>query len=225
MRSSALLIVDCIWKAYRSEAEELGVLRGASLRLDVGDSAVVTGASGSGKSTLLNLVGGLDHVDAGTITVGDVEVTAVPEKALASFRRRLGMVFQFHHLLRDFTAYENVQMPLLIAGARRAVAGERATQLIDAVGLTDRATHYPHELSGGERQRVSVARALAVQPDLVLADEPTGNLDERNASDVGDLLFGLAEERGVTLLVVTHDRNLAARARQLFHLEHGQLQA
>ena len=223
MSSPPPLVVDQVWKTYRSEAEELAVLRGTSLRLGAGESAAVTGASGSGKSTLLNLIGGLDQVDSGSILVGGVDVATLPERALAAFRRRLGLVFQFHHLLRDFTASENVQLPLLIGGAHRPADGTRAAELIAAVGLTPHASRYPHQLSGGERQRVAIARALAAHPEVVLADEPTGNLDERNAGEVGDMLFGLAEQRGVTLLVVTHDRSLAARAQLHLHLEHGQL--
>ena len=219
------VVVDQVWKTYRSEAEELAVLRGTSLRLAVGETVAVTGTSGSGKSTLLNLIAGLDRVDRGRIVVGGVEVSSLPERALAGYRRSLGMVFQFHHLLRDFTAAENVQLPLLVAGTHRHAAGHRAASLMAAVGLARHTNHYPHQLSGGERQRVAVARALAARPGMVLADEPTGNLDEYNAVEVGNMLFGLAEERGVTLLVMTHDRNLASRARRHLHLEHGRLQA
>ena len=225
MSSPPPLVVADVWKTYRSEAEQLAVLRGTSLRLAAGESAAVTGASGSGKSTLLNVIGGLDQVDRGRIAVGGVEVTALAERSLAAFRRRLGMVFQFHHLLRDFTAAENVQLPLLIGGAHRRAAADRAAELLEAVALTPHGGRYPHQLSGGERQRVAIARALAPQPEMVLADEPTGNLDEHNAREVGDMLFGLAERRGVTLLVATHDRGLASRAGLQLRLEHGQLQA
>jgi len=217
------LTVEDLWKTYRTQAEELPVLRGVSFSLPVGVTAAISGASGSGKSTLLNVCAGLDEADQGSVRIGDNELAGLGERALAAFRRRIGLVFQFHHLLRDFTALENVLIPSMICGARRRLAAERASELLDAVGLSGHRSRYPNQLSGGERQRVAVARALAADPLLLLADEPTGNLDEANASIVGDLLFGLAQDRGVTLLVVTHDRELAQRAQYHLHLSHGEL--
>ena len=212
-----------IHKHYRSPAGPLPVLRGLDLVVDPGACAAITGESGSGKSTLLNIIAGLDHFGPGRLHVGGVDLAALDETELARYRRTLGMVFQFHHLLRDFNVLDNLLIPALIRGRRRAAARRRAHALLDAVGLSARAGHLPDELSGGERQRVAVARAVVGEPGLVLADEPTGNLDEHNSLLVADLLFDLVRRQGTTLLLVTHDAALAARADAVYRLAGGVL--
>ncbi|MDE0027150.1 MAG: ABC transporter ATP-binding protein [Spirochaetaceae bacterium] len=212
-----------IHKHYRSPAGPLPVLRGVDLAVDPGASAAITGDSGSGKSTLLNVIAGLDHFRPGRLHVGGVDLGALDETELARYRRTLGMVFQFHHLLRDFNVLDNLLIPALIRGQRRAAARRRARKLLDAVGLSSRAAHLPDELSGGERQRVAVARAVVGEPGLVLADEPTGNLDERNSLLVADLLFDLVRRHATTLVLVTHDAALAARADAVYRLAGGVL--
>jgi lipoprotein-releasing system ATP-binding protein len=219
-----LVRIDTIVKDYASGAETLHILRGVSLRLCRGETAAVTGRSGSGKSTLLNILGGLDHCDAGTVTVGDTELTSLSEGSLALYRRRrVGFIFQFHYLLKDFTALENVMLPAYIAGMKKKEALERARALLGDLRLEDRISHYPSQLSGGERQRVAVARSMVNDPDMVLADEPTGNLDPDNSAMVAELLYGSAQKWGKTLIVVTHDENVAARARTRYTLEAGRL--
>ena len=212
-----------IHKHYGSPAGPLPVLRGVDLAVDPGACAAITGDSGSGKSTLLNVIAGLDHIRAGRLHVGGVDLAALDETELARYRRTLGMVFQFHHLLRDFSVLDNLLIPALIRGQRRAAARRRARELLDAVGLSSRAAHLPDELSGGERQRVAVARAVVGEPGLVLADEPTGNLDERNSLLVADLLFDLVRRHATTLVLVTHDATLAARADAVYRLAGGVL--
>ena len=213
-----------IHKHYRSPAGPLAVLRGLDLSVDAGTCAAITGESGSGKSTLLNIIAGLDHFRPGRLRVGGVDPAALDETELARYRRTLGMVFQFHHLLRDFSVLDNLSIPALIRGQRRAAARRRARQLLGAIGLSDRAAHYPDQLSGGERQRVAVARAVVGEPGLVLADEPTGNLDERNSLLVADLLFDLVRRQRTTMVLVTHDAALAARADAVYRLAGGVLQ-
>jgi len=213
-------------KNYVSGNESLHILRGISLDIPLGLSAAINGRSGSGKSTLLNILGGLDRSDGGRAIVGGEEITALPEKALAEYRsRKIGFIFQFHYLLKDFTALENVMLPAHIAGMSRKQAVERARALLADVNLADRAGHYPSQLSGGERQRVAVARSMVNDPDLILADEPTGNLDPDNSAIVAELLYASAEKWGKTLLVVTHDEKLAARASSRYTLESGLLSA
>ena len=200
------------------------MLSGVDLEIDEGTSVVITGESGSGKTTLLNLVAGLDSPTGGRVLVDGTEITCLDETALAAFRgRTLGFVFQFHYLLRDFTALENVLMPAWIAGRGRGDATRQARTLLGDVGLGGKLARYPSELSGGERQRVAVARALVNDPRLVVADEPTGNLDERNSETVRDLLFDLVRRYGKTLLVATHDARLAARGDRTLRLAHGVL--
>jgi lipoprotein-releasing system ATP-binding protein len=220
----ALVRIDNIVKDYVSGDETLHILRGVSLRLRRGETAAVTGRSGSGKSTLLNILGGLDRCDSGTITVGGTELSSLSEGALTSYRRsRVGFIFQFHYLLKDFTALENVMLPAYIAGMRKKAAYERARALLADLRLEDRTGHYPSQLSGGERQRVAVARSMVNDPDIVLADEPTGNLDPDNSAVVAELLYGSARKWGKTLIVVTHDENVAARALARYTLEAGRL--
>ena len=213
-----------IHKHYQSPAGPLPVLRGLDLTVDSGACAAITGESGSGKSTLLNIIAGLDHFGPGRLQVGGTDLATLDETELARYRRTLGMVFQFHHLLRDFSVLDNLLIPALIRGQRRAAARRRALELLHAVGLSERAAHLPDELSGGERQRVAVARAVVGEPGLVLADEPTGNLDERNSLLVADLLFDLVRRQGTTLVLVTHDADLAARSDAVYRLAGGTLQ-
>jgi lipoprotein-releasing system ATP-binding protein len=184
----------------------------------------VVGASGVGKSTLLHLLGGLDHADAGEVRVGETELTALADADLVEFRNRhVGFVFQFHHLLREFTALENVMMPLRIKGVEERAARGRAEELLAQVGLSGRMQHRPAELSGGEQQRTAVARALAVDPAVLLADEPSGNLDHLNAERLHDLFAELARDLEIGMVVVTHNRSLAGRANRILSLEDGRL--
>ncbi|MDR1444571.1 MAG: ABC transporter ATP-binding protein [Treponema sp.] len=219
-----ILVRICdVVKNYVSGAETLRILRGLSFELRRGETVAVTGRSGSGKSTLLNILGGLDRSDSGTVTVGGMELNSLPEGALASYRKnQVGFIFQFHYLLKDFTALENVMLPAYIAGMKKKEALDRAGMLLQDLGLDDRKGHYPSQLSGGERQRVAVARSLVNDPDLVLADEPTGNLDPDNSAVVAELLYGSARKWGKTLVVVTHDAKVAARAETRYTLTAGQ---
>ncbi len=220
--SDALVVLTDLVKTYPSGAEELTILRGLTLEVRAGDSVAISGESGSGKSTLLNILGGLDRATSGSVSVGGVRLEAMGEKALTAYRGKyVGFVFQFHYLLKDFTALENVMLPAYVAGLSRKRATERARELLADVRLENRALHFPSQLSGGERQRVAVARALVNDPELVLADEPTGNLDPANSALVAELLYACAEKRGKTLLVVTHDERVAARASLRYHLEAG----
>jgi lipoprotein-releasing system ATP-binding protein len=202
----------------------LRVLDGASVRLRRGEMVAVVGASGSGKSTLLHLLGGLERPTAGTVRLGGALLAGLTDDAVAALRNRaVGFVFQFHHLLREFSALENVMMPLRIAGVSVAEARERAWGLLERVGLGARAHHRPGALSGGEQQRTAVARALAASPAVVLADEPSGNLDARNAERLHELLAGLARDGALGVIVVTHNPALAARADRVLTLEGGQV--
>ena len=217
---------DGIVKNYVSGSESLHILRGVSFDIPLGLSAAISGSSGSGKSTLLNILGGLDRSDGGRAVIGGEEITALPEKALSQYRsRKVGFIFQFHYLLKDFTALENVMLPAFIAGINKKQSLERAKALLADVNMADRAGHYPSQLSGGERQRVAVARSMVNDPDLILADEPTGNLDPDNSAMVAHLLYASAEKWGKTLLVVTHDEKLAGRASSRYTLENGLLTA
>lgn len=221
-----VLEAEGICKSYVSPGGQLPVLRGVDLAVPRGAMWVVLGVSGSGKSTLLNILGTLDSPDAGTIRVRGRRVDRMGERELAAFRARsLGFVFQFHHLLPEFTAVENVMMPLLIGGQPREDARRRAREVLEAVGLSERWEHVPSELSGGEAQRVAVARALAAAPELILADEPSGNLDAAGAAALHDLLASLARDRGQTLVIVTHNERLAGMADRTVVLAGGRLTA
>ena len=213
-------------KSYTTPRDTLVILDGAEFDIGRGESVAIIGESGSGKSTLLHLLGALDRPDEGRIYWQDQDLASLSEEALSSYRNRtLGFVFQFHHLLAEFSAVENVMMPALISGESRHRAHSRAMQLLDTVGLADRAEHRPGELSGGEQQRVAVARALVNGPDLVLADEPSGNLDPASSEELHQLLDRLRGELGQTLVIVTHDPGLARRADRVYVLEHGKVQA
>jgi lipoprotein-releasing system ATP-binding protein len=221
-----MVIVKNIVKNYVSGAETLHILQGINFEVPSGLSVSISGQSGSGKSTLLNILGGLDRCDGGGVFVGGMEITALPEKSLSEYRsKKVGFIFQFHYLLKDFTALENVMLPAYIAGMKKKKATERARELLSDLLLLPRAGHFPSQLSGGERQRVAVARSMVNDPDLILADEPTGNLDSGNSAIVAELLYSSAEKWGKTLLVVTHDEKLAARASRCYALENGQLSA
>ena len=203
---------------------EIRVLDGVDLQVARGEMVAVVGASGAGKSTLLQVLGALERPTGGEVVLDGRAVSTVPDEALAGLRNRgVGFVFQFHHLLREFTALENVMMPLRIAGQSSGRARAQAQELLGRVGLGGRMHHLPGELSGGEQQRTAVARALAAAPPLILADEPSGNLDHANAELLHDLFAGLAGEMGVGLVVVTHNRSLAARAQRILLLEDGRL--
>jgi lipoprotein-releasing system ATP-binding protein len=215
-----------IHKSYVGPGGRLHVLQGVDLEVARGTLLAIVGASGSGKSTLLNILGTLDHADQGTLEVGGRRLDGMNEAERCTWRaRRLGFVFQFHHLLSEFTAEENVMMPLLIAGESFELARARAREALGWVGIDDRREHLPGELSGGEAQRVAVARAIAPAPDLILADEPSGNLDTVAAGRLHSLLSSLTHERHQTVVLVTHNDTLAAQADRVMRLDAGRLGA
>jgi lipoprotein-releasing system ATP-binding protein len=224
MSSAPLIVASQIVKGYRTNAGFVSVLEGVDLTVTEGEMLAITGASGVGKSTLLHVLGTLDRPDAGTVQVAGQDVFTLPEKQLRAFRNRtLGFVFQFHHLLPEFSALENVMMPLLVARCPEGEARERASGLLADLGLTARADHRPGALSGGEQQRVAVARALASSPRVLLADEPTGNLDKETGESLHRLLREINRERRLTLVVVTHNERLAQSSDRTLKLEGGRL--
>ncbi|MDT0175533.1 lipoprotein-releasing ABC transporter ATP-binding protein LolD [Enterobacter sp. BRE11] len=224
MSNTPLLQCRELCKRYQEGSVQTDVLRNVTFSLQPGELVAIVGSSGSGKSTLLHLLGGLDAPTAGDVVFDGQSLNAMSSSAKASLRNReLGFIYQFHHLLPDFNALENVAMPLLIGKASKAEAQQRAREMLAAVGLEKRAHHRPSELSGGERQRVSIARALVNRPRLVMADEPTGNLDARNADAIFELLGELNVRQGTAFLVVTHDLHLAQRLSRQMEMRDGQL--
>lgn len=219
------LLVRNLTKTYATRGEPLLVLRGVTFDLRAGQSMAVVGPSGCGKSTLLHIVGTLESPTEGTVTLDGVDLAALAEPELAALRnRKIGFVFQDHHLLPQCTVLENVLVPALAAGSPGPQQIQRARQLLDRVGLGQRLDHRPAELSGGERQRAAIARALALSPLLLLADEPTGNLDRDTAETVTDVLLDLQRQEGLMMIVVTHSGSLAARLERRFELNGGRLQ-
>ena len=229
MSSANILTINNLEKIYETDSEKLTVLKGLNLTVEEGAKIAVVGESGSGKSTLLNIIAGIDSVTSGTVIAGtkqtgEWEVTKLSEAKMAEYRSRfIGLIFQFHYLLKDFTALENVYMPALIAGMSKKEAMERAAGLLADVGLADRKDHLPSQLSGGERQRVAAARALINDPTLILADEPTGNLDPANAQKIGELLFSMADKYKKTLILLTHDMKLAENGDKQLRIVEGKL--
>ncbi len=220
----AFLDARGIVKSYTVSHNSLPVLRDLEISVEAGEMVAIMGASGVGKSTLLHILGGLDRVTAGTVRVGDADLTAMPDAQLVAFRnRRVGFVFQFHHLLPEFTALENVEMPMRIARLSMHEARQRATELLERVGLAERLSHRPGMLSGGQQQRVAVARALVMRPSLLLADEPTGDLDEQSSESLHALLREMHAASGLTSVIATHNPRLAAACDRVLRLEGGQL--
>jgi lipoprotein-releasing system ATP-binding protein len=220
----AFLDVQGLNKAYQLGAQHIHVLRDLDLQVQFGEMVAIVGASGVGKSTLLHLLGGLDRADAGRIVVADMDLGSLDDNGLVQFRNRnVGFVFQFHHLLPEFDAVENVEMPMRIARQPRAASRERAAELLTRVGLSERLGHRPSEMSGGEQQRVAVARALVMKPSLLLADEPTGDLDETTADTLHALLRQMHGEQGLTSVIATHNPRLASSCDRVLRLERGRL--
>ncbi len=219
-----LLRAEDLHKSYPAAGEPLQVLCGVDLEVAPGEVVAIVGASGTGKSTLLHILGALDRPTSGRMELSGHDLNTLWDEALAEVRnQKVGFIFQFHYLLPEFTAQENVAMPALVAGREMDEAMERALELLEVVGLSERADHQPVKLSGGEQQRVAVARALTNRPDLVLADEPSGNLDSVTSEALHDLLWGLNESEGQTLVLVTHNLQLASRAQRVLELYEGRL--
>ena len=222
--SEVVLRAERLHKSYSDGTTRVTVLQGAELELRAGERLAIVGRSGSGKSTLLHVLAGLDDPDEGSVWITGEEMNRLKGDARAQLRNRsMGFVYQFHHLLPEYSALENVAMPLLLGGHERSVAAERAELLLARVDLSTRRDHRPHQLSGGERQRIAVARALASEPAVVLADEPTGNLDRDNAGRLAALMGELSEESGTAFIVVTHDEHISGWAQRLVTLEAGVL--
>jgi lipoprotein-releasing system ATP-binding protein len=222
---NSLLEVSDLYKSFGAGAGKVEVLKGINLRVEAGETIALVGASGAGKSTLLHLLGTLDRPTSGKVLFGNDDVFQLGDRALAHFRNRsIGFVFQFHHLLPEFTALENTMMPMLISGMKREEAERIAAGLLADVGLAHRLSHKPGELSGGEQQRVAISRALVMSPQLLLADEPTGNLDMKTSDEVHDILAGIQREKGITLIIVTHNERLAARMGKTIRLVDGRIE-
>jgi lipoprotein-releasing system ATP-binding protein len=222
--SDTVVLTD-VEKSYINGPEKLHILRGIGFHIGRGETIIITGESGSGKSTLLNLIGGLDYPSGGTIRVGEMRIDSASEQELTGYRNRyVGFIFQFHYLLKDFTAVENVMLPAFMGGVPRRRAVEHARELLTEVRLADRMDHFPAQLSGGERQRVAVARALINSPSIILADEPTGNLDENNSAVIDEILFSLVKRFNTSMVLVTHDRSMTERGDTHYHLSGGVLE-
>ncbi len=216
------IVIENLYKSYNTGTENLVILKNLNLTVEPNTRVILTGSSGSGKSTLLNLISGMDNLSSGKIMVDNYNVHKMDESALSSFRASsIGLIFQFHYLLKDFTAIENVMMPAYMTGMPKIEALAKARELIVEVGLETRMNHLPSQLSGGEKQRVAVVRSMINNPGIILADEPTGNLDEANSRKIEEILFELVKNHGKTLLLVTHDNSLATRGDRHLKLENG----
>jgi lipoprotein-releasing system ATP-binding protein len=221
--SNVLTLTD-IHRRYASEGGGLTILSGASLALKAGETVALVGPSGSGKSTLLHIAGLLDAADSGSIRLGETDASDASDATRTRLRNQhIGFIYQFHNLLPELTAQENAMMPLLLAGSKKAAAKARAAELLDRLGLAERMTHLPSQLSGGEQQRVAIARALANKPRLLLADEPTGNLDPHTSESVTELLLEIARAEGVAALIATHNMTLAKRLTRAITLREGKV--
>jgi lipoprotein-releasing system ATP-binding protein len=219
-----ILQVNNLDKSYFSNQKKTDVLKEVALDVRRGEALAIVGPSGVGKSTLLHILGTIDRPTAGHVYYDGIDIFAMPEEALAGFRnKRLGFIFQFHHLLPEFSALENAAMPALISGLDRKTAENRAWEILSRLGLEERLTHKPGEMSGGEQQRVAVARALIMKPDVVLADEPTGNLDTHTGEEVFNLILELNAELGITFIIVTHNENLSKKMQRCITLLDGQV--
>jgi len=222
--ATALIRIHGLSKTYRRGEQEIPVLLDIELDVMAGDFVALMGPSGSGKSTLLNLIAGIDKPTTGTIEVGGIDIATLGEGALADWRaEHVGFIFQFYNLMPVLTAFENIELPLLLTSLSSRERKARVQQVLELVSLSDRADHYPNELSGGQQQRVAIARALVTDPTLIVADEPTGDLDRHTGEDVLTLLEQLVDELGKTIVMVTHDPKAASRARRVVHLEKGVL--
>jgi len=218
IKEKIMIDIQNITKSFGS----LQVLKGIDLHIDRGEVVSIVGPSGAGKTTLLQIIGTLDRPDTGTVSIDNIDVTSLSSKKLSDFRNQhLGFVFQFHQLLPEFTAIENIMIPAYIAGRSQKQAKQRAKELLDFMGLADRASHKPNELSGGEKQRVAVARALVNNPAVILADEPSGSLDTKNKEELHQLFFNLRDQFGQTFVIVTHDEALASTTDRTIHLRDG----
>ena len=223
MKNNIIEIKD-LEKTYVSKGESLTVLKDLSFSIEEGTRTAIVGSSGNGKSTLLNIISGIDTATSGFVKVGKYDLSKMTEKDLCKYRSEfIGLVFQFHYLLKDFTALENIFLPAYMAGKNKKIAMEKAESLLQDIGLYERKNHLPSELSGGERQRVAVARSLINDPKIILADEPTGNLDPDNAALISDLLYGVSEKYNKTLVLVTHDKEVAKKAQIIYRLQDKQI--
>lgn len=227
MSRTVILEARDVHKVYsigRYSKQSLHVLKGIDLQILQGEIVVIVGASGAGKSTLLHILGALDRPNEGKVLHNGLDVFSQDDQALARFRNKeVGFVFQFHHLLPEFTALENVAMPMMILGEKFSVARTKSAELLQKVGLRERADHTPPELSGGEQQRVAVARALMNDPSIILGDEPSGNLDSSSAAVLHELIWGLSREGGLTFVIVTHNEKLSAKADRVLRIEDGKI--
>lgn len=223
---SNIVEINDVYKSFDQGEHHLEILKGINLKIASGEIVALVGASGAGKSTLLHIMGLLERADR-----GDVIISGVPTQGLADIKRtkirrhEIGFVYQFHNLLPEFSALDNVIMPQLVAGVLNSDAKKRAEELLDKMGLSERITHLPSELSGGEQQRVAIARAIANRPRLILADEPTGNLDEKTGNDVMDILLNMSKEEGISALIATHNNTLAHRMDRVILLKDGEVKA
>ena len=222
--SNPIVTIKNLEKTFLGAGEPLTILKDLDMTIESGSKTIILGTSGSGKSTLLNIIGGLEPTSKGEIIVGPYKINEMKEKQLTEYRSKfLGLIFQFHYLLKDFTALENIFLPAYMAGEKKKDAMEKAEILLRDVGLENRKKHLPSQLSGGERQRIAVARALINNPELILADEPTGNLDPENAASVSDLLFSIVEKYKKTLVLVTHDMSLTKRGDICYTIKEGKI--